>query len=226
VAVVLSLSWLLDGQFKKIAQEFTGMALAVLTSFFFSSWMLGSFQCWFDWFNAGQSMPTEITPVALGNYSLARLIFDHSGFLSAKYISAALIGIVLFFLWWTRCKVSAGERRGQDDFLRDSLLVGVGCLIYLMAGDLVWGHYYLLTIPALLFLLRPDEKGQAPGRQNFVRWVLALLTFLLLAANPIAVFYTFKTPESIATILIVGTTLLFILVMETLGRPFWRRANT
>lgn len=66
--------------------------------------------------------------------------------------------------------------------------MGVGCLIYLMVGDLVWGHYYLLTIPVVLFLLCPDEKGHVPGRQKFVRWIPALFTFLLLAANPIAAF--------------------------------------
>ena len=39
--------------------------------------------------------------------------------------------------------------------LINSLLIAMGCIVALLASALVWLHYYLLTIPMIIFAFRP-----------------------------------------------------------------------
>jgi hypothetical protein len=218
VPVMLSASWLINRQFKKMISEFAGIAVSIMAAVIFSSIMFGSMQCWFDWLKAGVSIPLGITTVIMGNFSFVRLILDWFGIDIAKFLTIALIGITFLFIWIGRQRGSGEGRRDLNSgFLEDVPLVGVGCLIYLLSASLVWLHYYILVIPSAFFILRSTFyfKPLINRPDIIISRSLAILSILILSLTPVEALFglgasCYQRPIEIIT----GTLLLFILTMK------------
>ena len=219
VLLLLSISWLMRRQFKKIALEYMGITISVVSALIFSGIMFGSMQCWSDWLRAGMLMPANVIPVGLGNFSFARLIVDWIGINVTKYLMAGLVSITALFIWLgNRKPVSDGMEILKSEFFEDTLLVGLGCLIYLLSAPLVWIHYYILAIPAIIFILRPiDNFGSQISKRNIViSRTLSVFAVIMISLTPVQIFFGFKSPYHIAIMVVAGTFLLFILAMQEL----------
>lgn len=126
---------------------------------------------WAAWVVSLAALPEGITPVASGNFALARLLSDGAGLSVAGPLTAVLLAVPLA-LAWRRARSAAAAADGP-------LLVGLGVLVYLLAAPLVWTHYLLLAVPPALYALRPEHglPTQAAG----------LLAVALLALSPLRV---------------------------------------
>jgi hypothetical protein len=211
VVGMLSLAWLINGRFRKLLEQYLGIGLASLTAVAVSSIYFRSATVWVDWLASLKSLPDSITAVRMGNYSLNRLIADVAGLEVGTYICMVLVALTAAFLW-------AGKRNGQPSaqaenldsaraFEEDSLMVGIGCLIYLIAARLVWLHYMILVIPMALFLLRPREEAFLETTSRSVTYLLAALATLLIGINPLA--SILREPFVLVILLCIGLIMLF-----------------
>ncbi len=169
VGALLVLWWLFARDWRRLGGNLIGCALAVLLALASSGILFGSLHCWLDWLTALRNMPPEILTVEMGNYSLAMFIRQLADVDARAVLIVALPLLGAGFVY-------AG-RKHTDDPARVVAVLALGCLIYLLSGELVWLHYYWLTVPALLLLLRPDKTELS------LRRIVALLSFLLLTAT-------------------------------------------
>jgi hypothetical protein len=182
-----------------------------------SSWFLGSVQPWVDWVGALISLPDEIITPRHGNYSLTIIVSDITG------VDLSMAVLPLFFLLsviflYIICNGhtynhDAPARRAETDIM----IVGLGCLIYLIAARLVWLHYYLLAIPSILSLLRlyaispsNESRGLNP------RMLLLVFAIVLLSLNPLLTTLKLRTDIPASVMCISATLVLFSLTFYEL----------
>jgi len=169
VAGLPLLWWLFARDWRRLGYNLLGCGLAALLALVASTILFGSLRCWLDWLTALRRLPMEISTVEMGNYSLAMFLRQLA---DLDVRAALLIALPLLGAGF----VYAGRKR-TDDPAKIVAVLALGCLTYLLSGELVWLHYYWLTVPALLLLLRPDQNELS------LRRIVALLGFLLLTAT-------------------------------------------
>jgi hypothetical protein len=194
VAGVLWLAWVINGQLRKLMEQFLGISLAALAAFGVSSIYFHSAAVWMDWLASLKSLPDSITTIPMGNFSLNRLIADVTGMKAGIYISLLLVALTAAFLWANRQYRRRRSEQAMDPdvfrtFEEDSLMVGIGCLIYLIAARLVWLHYMILVVPAVLFLMRPRGEASAETKSSSLTFLLTALAILLIGINPFTSIY-------------------------------------
>lgn len=93
-----------------------------------------------------------------------------------------------------------------DDAVEDVLLIGAGCLVVLLSSPLVWLHYLILALPAVIALIRPQARWQWPALAACCR-----------CHGPMD--GLFGAPDAVprATVAIAGLVLLFVLVVIELA---------
>lgn len=192
VAILLPASWVINRRYQKLLMESFGFLVGVLAALAWSSLFFGSAKPWLDWLAAVRSMPAEVMPVETGNYAPLMLIPGGSGTRESIALGFVLALLVLAFVWISRrCDEAAGgaKKPGEApdrEFLEDVLVVGAGCLVYLLSAPLVWQHYFLLAVPTLVLSFRPTPTP-SPARTSEVlaRRILPALALLALSATPI-----------------------------------------
>jgi hypothetical protein len=211
VVGMLSLAWLINGRFRKLLEQYLGIGLASLTAFAVSSIYFRSATVWVDWLASLKSLPDSITTIRMGNCSLNRLIADVAGLELGTYICMVLVALTAAFLWaGRRNRQPSAQAENLDTpraFEEDSLMVGIGCLIYLIAARLVWLHYMILVVPVVLFLLRPREQGSLETRSSSKTYLLTGLATLLIGINPFT--SIFRGPFVPVIIVCIGLIMLF-----------------
>jgi hypothetical protein len=151
-------------------------------------------------------MPNGIITVRMGNYSLIRLLGEATGLELGGVAAVFLSAIAAAALWRGSRGRAADGRSGageEEDRREDLLIVGIGCVIPLVTGRLVWMHYLLLAIPLVIVLLGPRAGGWRPAP---LTRPLAALGLLLIADYP----FTFPLPDSPARVLLSGAGLLLL----------------
>jgi len=166
VALLLAGGWLVRRQFAELLTGLSGMAAAAVTTMLVSSWWLGSATAWFDWLKVVRGIVELTYKESMGNVTIMSEL--SGGMSSEKQLFLALIlsFLCLVFFWWGRRgePASAGDQADESrEVFENILLFSVGCIVTMLASGVVWLHYYLLTIPMLLFAFRPI---QAPGRMK------------------------------------------------------------
>jgi hypothetical protein len=186
----------------------SGVAAGTLAGLVVGAAFFGSFSAWSDWLSALRAAPLAAMPVDVGNVSpLAvadRWLGAMPGLLPGLVGSLALAAA----LW--RGRRTPPEVTGPDDGVDDLRLVAAGCLLVLVSAPLVWQHYLVLALPAVIVLLRP---GRNAGR----RW-LALAAFVAIAIDPYADLLGITDPARQAPVVVAGLLLLFALVALEIGR--------
>lgn len=167
IGLMLAGGWLLRHHYSRLVTGVSGMLTGVVTAVLVSSWWLGKSSAWLDWFKM-LSGAVGSAPGRGGNYSVMRQLSGGLSPAGQLLLALLLVALALAFFWWGRRRqpaFSTGAESGSANrqSLEDMLLVAMGCVIALMASSLVWIHYYLLTIPLMLVLLRPWEAGEQGG---------------------------------------------------------------
>ena len=190
-----------------------------------SSWFFGSIYPWLDWTRALFALPDEIITPMHSNYSLTMMIAYLTGIDLSPFLLPLLFVFSIAFLWIIcRHYRTTDARHSAPEVEKDIMIVGLGCLIYLVAARLVWLHYYLLSVPSILVLLyyhviSPSKESRS---QNPRRLLLAL-AIALLSLNPLLTILRVKTDYEAAVMSISGVLVLFYLTLSELWQ--WRTVD-
>lgn len=200
VGTLLLLWWIFARDWRRLSGNLIGVVIAAVIAAASSRFLFGSLSCWLDWTTALRNMPMEITTIEMGNYSLAMFVFRLSDFDVHQLLMALITLLGAAFVY-------AG-RRHTDNPARIVAVLALGCLTYLLSGWLVWLHYYWLTVPALLLLLRPSGAVA-------VRQLGGLLGFALLTAT---IPFNLTDQYIIGLLCIAGAGLLYLLSLKEIAR--------
>jgi hypothetical protein len=207
VAPLLLASWAMGRQWRRLVAQGTGFVAGALASLLVSAGLFGSLQAWPDWLAAVRAGDLPLMPMAVGNVSLLALGRRWTGLdLGPLPGLAGTLAVVLAL--WLRRRVAAPRLPAQA-VLDDLPVAAAGCLLFLLSSPLVWQHYLMLALPAVMVLL-----GTRPGW----RWItLAALTAV--AIDPYADLFGLTNPPDQAIVVAGGLFLLFVLVLAEIAAP-------
>jgi hypothetical protein len=207
VAPVLFAGWMAARQWRRLAAQAAGMAAGVLGAVSAGAAFFGSFGAWGDWLAAVRAAPLAAMPVDVGNVSPLAVAEKWTG-LSPGIVPAAVAAVVLALALW-RGRARPATAAAEPDPARDVLRVSAGCLWVLLAAPLVWQHYLILALPAVIVLLRSAAAAR--------RW-LAIVGYAAIAIDPYADLFGLTDPARQAPIVVAGVALLFVLVAWEVAR--------
>ncbi len=211
-----------------LAKVFRMVVGAFASGLFFgaiSAWFFGSVDPWLDWIGALFSLPEEIITPMHSNYSLAIMIAYFTGVDLSTVLLPLLFLFSVVFLWiicrhnnTSDCQACAPKVQS------DIIIVGLGCLVYLIGARLVWLHYYLLSIPSILVLLRHYAISPSKeSRSKNPRMLLLAFAIALSSLNPLLTILSIGTDSAAAVMSISGALVLFYLTLSELWR--WRTVS-
>lgn len=209
VPVFLLAAWAAGGRFAELRRQGLGMALGGGLVLAVTAWVFGSLDVWLRWAKLVRSIPPENIPLRIGNFAPARWVWERFGVeLSLPLLLGGLLvnGAVLWI-----------SRRSHDPLHRDVAWVGLGCLLFLTSSHLVWQHYLLLTLPLLLYLLRPQAaESRRQRRWVRVRWLGAGACWLLIAIDPLTDLLEIRELAEQALLVHVGLLVAWVLALADL----------
>lgn len=182
VVLLVLAALMLQRKTQTFLYQCAGLLIGVGFAFASSSLFFGTASCWLNWMQTIQLIPPEIITPQMGNYSPLLFI---AGAGSAGASPALALGLCLpplAALWVRRHEAKAG---GEIPFQRTATLIGIGCVAFVLSANLVWEHYFILTIPLLLSCLRPGiQRIPEDARQWIIERVLPGLALVALMATP------------------------------------------
>ena len=167
VAAALALAWAGGREWRKIGRVAAGAAVGALVSVAVSALLVGP-RAWVDWVEVIPEMMRSAHPTSYGNMSLSMVV----GELSGLDVSPLLLATGLFTLAVVSLRPLYRPGPSGSPFRRTFCAAGAGLLLPLVAARLVWLHYTVLALPALLAATR-WAWGRVPA------WAAAVAVFLL-----------------------------------------------
>ena len=156
-----------------------GLAGGIAFAFATSSGFIGS-ASWLQWLATVQFIPPEIITVEMGNYAPLLFVFGEGAAGGTAILIALLCAPLLFALWQRR-----GREVESEVFLNQATLLGAGCAVFLLSANLVWEHYFILSVPLLLSTLcRALSSTSRTARERLLDRTLPGIAFLGLMATP------------------------------------------
>jgi hypothetical protein len=181
IVLLIAGSWVVRGQFTKLKISLAGMVTGVLFAVLISSWWMGKATIWLDWLESIGNTVGQFGGKA-GSYSIMTAVSGGLSPLGQLTLALIFCFLSLAVFWWGRRgrpqQINEGLNEDRET-LENTLLIAMGCLITLLASALVWFHYYLLTIPMLIFAFRPWQSP-APMRALPILMLRILPMFALL----------------------------------------------
>jgi len=221
VAGMLVVCWVLNRQTRRLLFHAAGAAVGGVVVLLITAPGFRSLHCWTDRLSALYSLPDAIITVDLGNFSPAQILNESFGINTGIPLAIIFGGLAVAVMWIRQRNVSRerGAMPAPDEF-PEMFAVSIGCLLVVLMARLAWLHYYVLTIPALLFLLRPDGVSSSDG--GFVaRRFLPVLALLAFATGPILCIGIPLTTRGQGVLAVCAALLLFFALAI-----FPRRGNT
>ena len=167
VSVLLFADLLLTRQFRTLLYQGAGVSSGVALAFASSSAFFGTVECWLGWAQAIQWIPPEIIAVGMGNYAPLPFVAGAGASGYSLVLAIALCLPVVFASWIRRDDPVANvSLQSREQAIREVTRLGIGCSIFLLSANLVWEHYFILTVPLLLSTLCtgiarvPEGAGQ------------------------------------------------------------------
>ena len=214
---LLAAVWLARGRRHKLALQAAGAAAGGLLALGVTTAVFGSPIAWRDWLEFMRVFPPEKIPLRLGNVGPARLAYETMGLRLTPLLAVLAHGLALAAVWAGRARL--GDATADEPLhvmTEDTAGLAAGCFVYLLSAPLVWNHYLLLTVPAVLLLLR-DSGG--PGRSDRVRRALVGGALVAMAVDPIADLFHLYDMYTHAALSAAGVLVLFVLTARELARP-------
>jgi len=204
IAPLLFAWWALAEQWRRLVRQAAGFAGGGLVAVLLGALWFGSLHAWTDWLAALGSAGLPAMPVENGNVSVLAVTRRWPGVTLGALPAVATSLAVLAALWVRRKSGRTGGRAEADaPAVEDLLLIGAGCLVVLLSSPLVWLHYLVLALPAVIVLLRPQARRRWP----------AIAAFVAVAMDPWTDLFGMPDPVRHATVAIAGLALLFVLVL-------------
>lgn len=183
VAVALAVHWVIGGHFRRLRLHALGGVAGAAFAIFSTAASYHSLHCWSDWLSALHTLVNDGIPVNQGNFSPVQIIYELFHINIELPLVIVLTGLTVALLW--NRKLEATEKSGDaaPEPSREIFVVALGCLLSIIASRLTWFHYYVLTIPAFLFLFQPPVAG-AFDMSFICRQILIILAFISLTPLP------------------------------------------
>lgn len=179
VVIALVAHWLINANWRRLWSQAAGGIIGAILAIFFAAANFHDFRCWNEWLSALRTLSADnVIPVKNGNFSPIEIIYELFHLNLALPLAAIFIGMAVALFWKRRKNVFAKNETAASE----AFALAVGCLLVVTASRLAWLHYYVLTIPALLFLLRPAEMEYARSRLLLRKFPLLLA---LIALTPV-----------------------------------------
>lgn len=215
-AALLGGSWVLARRWRELGQAALGLLAGVAFAVVTSSLFFGSAGCWGEWLALARTLDQQLdVGVHWGNFALARLVRDATGFDAAWALLLGALGLVAACLVRARQSAQPSASAGR----RDALLIALGPVISLFAGRLAWPHYLLLALPLLLLVLQPRIGGtEASARARGGRVFLTLLLGAGFSSPLLLAVLGVENPYSLALAQACAAVLLFALGLLELRR--------
>ena len=176
---LLAIHWIFRGRIRCLLLHAAGAGAGVAVAVCFSGMSFHNLRCWSEWMSALLAMPNDIIPVSMGNSSPVALIYESFGLRAAFPFTALLIGSSLVMVWHRRSGATEDNGSVAAKEFSDLYAISLGCLLVVIATRLAWFHYYVLAIPAFLFLLQPTASPTS-GARSVVSRSLPILAFACL----------------------------------------------
>lgn len=180
IAVLLVAGLLFSRKMREFALLSCGIAGGAVFAFASSSAFFGSATSWVYWLETIRLIPPEIITVQMGNYAPAMFAFGEGALGLSAVLTLAFALPVFAALWIRRDDAPMADDRALPNA---ATLMGVGCVIFLLSANLVWQHYFMLTVPLLLTTLGRGfgASSQSAGERLLDRTLPALALVGLLA---------------------------------------------
>ena len=229
IPLLLTLAWAIDRRWRALLRQGIAAAAAAAIAFVVGCRFLHSWSAWSSWADALPDLEkvSDIS-VTQANFSLAQLLHEATG-LSGGDLSLAMLLLSLVVttvaLDLTRLHPPRTLADRQVWIERDFLVTALGCTLSVVVLKLVWLHYYALTIPLLLYLLRPGAWiAPAANRQPravlaMARLIAVLLAFAAVLGRPFDLLVD-PSPATRAGLFIGGAWILLLLGLTDL----WERS--
>ena len=178
VPFMLLVGWLALKQFRQAVLSFIGMIAGSVFAIFSASMFFSTFSVWFWWFNSACNVSSlPYVTVDEGNFALSRVLGEFCGFQKLSFIFLAVLLAIIISIASSLGNKYFSKAHGNQEFSQSDnlLMISIGCLICLICAPLVWIHYYMLALPALIYLARPVPAMQG-ARQTFIHF-LAIMSY-------------------------------------------------
>lgn len=189
----------------------------------------GGADAWTAW-AAGWStlVPSHTLSVAYGNYAPSRWLAEAlGGGIPWLAVLIGLCALAAFGLLWRGLR---GRGRPSTpppplDAREGALALGFGFLLLVATSGLVWLHYQVLALPALVALAplpRDDGDGassaarSAAGERTWLWAGLWALALACIAVEPLRIAFGLGSPMAFGAVVICGDALLGLLVLRQL----------
>lgn len=175
-------------RFEQCARMVGGATIGALVGFLWSGMYFGTARCWSQWLGALREVLGSGRRVEEGNLGLARLSFELAGVDLSVALLVTAVSVFVAALWFGRRRHLAVRRTRDSEIVsatpdklsRTLLGIGSGICVTLLSSRLVWYHYYILLLPALMYYLRPTAPAAGiSGRRSLERVSAAAVVFLL-----------------------------------------------
>jgi hypothetical protein len=187
-----------------------GSAIA-LSSLLFRSW-----RCWFQWRTAAGRLASTILPRSSGNVAVLLPLIARYGPVVTAAAAAVLLALTLAAMARGRQGSGIDGSSGIEGSSGAQLVAGAAVLIYLMTAGLVWLHYLLLALPAVMALLGTGDIRHSNA--DPARRLATLIALSALAIDPWALILRLPRSTVAPPSVTIGIALLFILSIARLGR--------
>lgn len=183
VPAILTVAWAMVGRWRAVRDLSLGGAGGVACGLALSAVSFRGLGAWRDWLGALGALPDTVISRELGNVAPAMILRDGLG-LDAAWVQAVVVGVAALAALWS-ARLGARVESGERDAGPLVALVGLGAALYLLFAKLVWAHYLLLSLPLLVWALRPRDDVLDETESVFrMRLGSALVALVLLSWNP------------------------------------------
>lgn len=166
---------------------------------------------WIEWIQAVRLLPDEIIQTHQGNFSPT--YFARScgvpGWLTSL-AGTALAGAVMFVMRH-RQRNNRNQMSLETHSTDLATWLAIGCQIHLLTSNLVWYHYFLLSLPAVLVILREVVFTRSRRDAIFLSGIL-LWCLLLFGMQPVDKLLSSPSVEHMLRCTIANMILLILMV--------------
>jgi len=160
--LLLGWHWAWARRWERLGWFALGAAAGGVVTLAGSAMFFGSMDCWGNWLAATGHLDGQAFPVSEGNFSLAETVYAWTGVRLGIWPGVVFVGGAL-------AAVGVGAARGRKGEVGaaalpdgrvsgsgpETLLVAIGCALWMLAAQLAWFHYFMLMTPLIIWALRP-----------------------------------------------------------------------
>jgi hypothetical protein len=182
VLPAVGIVWIGGWLWGKITRVAVGVLLGACVAFVTPALLVSSVT-WSNWLQVLPELTSSAQPTEFGNIAMATFISSRSGIEASRPLLAAgallVTAVALRPLWMREVR-----DEGRHSFGRTFLGVNAGLLLTLLTARLVWAHYLVLALPAILWVARNsiDRRGISGGIGALVIFLFTSFSIRLLTA--------------------------------------------